>query len=222
MKSVFALPYKRRLRLFHVAITASLDHEAILSAVARYKYLPEELEAIRQHIECVQELDRQQEQEHAEQLQASQVLEAARERAEETYHEHAEVARGVFHDNPAFQVELRIVGQQDKALADWLAHRRAFYKNLLENPEALAKMDRRGVTRAQLEDGLALVEAVDAADVRQEIEKAEAQDATEQKNKALAEVDAEMREYLHFARLALKDNPQLMEVLGEVVQTRTF
>jgi len=49
-----------------------------------------------------------------------------------------------------------------------------------------------------------------------------AQAATEEKNQALAEVDAQMRKYLHFARLALKDDPQLMEVLGDVVHSRTF
>ena len=64
----------------------------------------------------------------------------------------------------------------------------------------------------------ALIPEVEAARAAYLKEKGESQDATTIKDTAFAKLDDWMSEFYAVARIALEDNPQLLEALGLIVK----
>ena len=71
-----------------------------------------------------------------------------------------------------------------------------------------------GVTEQKLKAGLAEVKALEAANLAQEKEKGEAQAATQKRDAAMDELQDWLSDYLGIAKIALEENPQLLEGLG--------
>ena len=86
-----------------------------------------------------------------------------------------------------------------------------FYYEALKSPRALV---RHGITKAELEQAQAMVEAVVEARHRRVHKSGLAQDATQQRDEVRQALRTWVSDVRAIARIALREEPQLLEVLG--------
>lgn len=144
---------------------------------------------------------------------ATDALAEAFEHARELYGPHRGFARVVFKDDRDARTALGLDGRVKRTTAGWLRQASQFYANALASDDYVAEFEGIGILRAELEEGQGRVAAVAAADEKQEREKGDAQNATPKRDAALEALDEYMDRFLGIARVALRDEPQLLEKL---------
>lgn len=130
---------------------------------------------------------------------------------------HLSVARLVFRGDQAAEKAMILRGRRDTSIGGWIRENLQFYNNLLANDSWVSLMERRGQSRASLEEARTRVAAVQSAWEAQKKEEGEAEAATPARDRLLADLEAWVSEYLAFAQIALADDPQQLEALGIVV-----
>ena len=151
------------------------------------------------------------------QAACTDTLQAHQAETQQGYQEHVTLARLAFKHDRGMQIKLGVVGPRKRAKDAWLAQAITFYAQINEMAAALGGY---GVSRDVLEQSKAMVEALVNMRQQQLRCKAEAQDATEKRDAALREMEAWMRDFRAAARVALKDSPQWLEMLGISVRNR--
>lgn len=142
-------------------------------------------------------------------------LYAAQEKANQLYKKHIKVARiAIPKENRNVWSRLELAGTRQRSLTGWLRQAEGFYANV---QEASPWMTAYGVSQEELMQAEAMVQAVAAARVRQNDTRHSAKQGTQQRNEALAALNAWKREYKQAIRYAFHDNKQQMEASGAVV-----
>ena len=124
------------------------------------------------------------------------------------------VARVALKKDAGASTQLDLKGDRKRSLSGWLAQASQFYNNALSNKSVLSALKEFGITEPKLKAGLSELEAVEAANLLQEKEKGEAQAATQKRDVALDGLQDWLSDYLAIAKIALEDDPQLLEGLG--------
>ena len=127
-------------------------------------------------------------------------------------------AKVVFHKDAMLQKELGIDGSIPKAWANKIAQYDKFYTTALGSDKIIAKLSRLKLDKAMLETGLQMKNEAVAARAEYYREIGESEQATKDKDAALAILDDWMDEFFMVAEIALEDQPQLMEALGKTVR----
>jgi len=136
----------------------------------------------------------------------------------DTYALDRKKAKIIFRNDPLTLEKLGINGSIPQAYVKWLETTRKFYSVAIADTEIQAKLVRLKVTVEELSAANTLITDTDAARVIYLREKGESQDATQTKDAAFAAIDDWMSEFYAVARIALEDNPQLLETLGLLVR----
>ena len=130
--------------------------------------------------------------------------------------EHRQLARIAFKSQRGVLTQLKLNDPLKTSFSGWVTQATAFYTKVGNHLEGMNRygVDAQGIAtvQTQLEELLALYD-------QQLQRKAEAQHTTEQRNKVIKELDHWMREFYQIAKIALKDEPQQLEMLGIVVAT---
>ena len=134
------------------------------------------------------------------------------------YAEHRKKAKVVFRNDTVTADKLQISGSLPQAYVKWLETVKNFYNLALADNDIQTKLSRLKITPVELTAAQALIPEVDAARAAYLKEKGESQDATTKKDTAFAKLDDWMKEFYAVAKIALEDNPQLLEALGKVVK----
>lgn len=135
--------------------------------------------------------------------------------AQQVYLRHIELARIAFRDDRGMQMKLDMIGTRKKGKEAWLSQAMTFYGKAEEIASVMAGY---GVSLESLQQTRAMVEALISTRQQQLQKKGEAQDATEKRDDAIKAMNAWMRDFNAAARLALRDNPQWLEMLGIMVR----
>lgn len=197
-----------------VAIDNALNTPDILDALSLFGYTSDRLQQGKALYTTALTAQTTQQLEAGEQRTATAELEAHRAVASATYIRFVKIARVAFKRDAGIATQLDLNGDRKRALAGWLAQAHQFYTNALANPTVLAGFSEFGITPDKLQAGLAEVQAVEASNLTQEKEKGEAQAATQKRDEALDALQEWLSDYLAIAKVALEDNPQLLEALG--------
>jgi hypothetical protein len=126
------------------------------------------------------------------------------------------VSRVAFVENPDILASLGLVGERPRSLSGWLRSAKNLYTNLLEIPVALQIIHEYGYTPERIDRELQDVKKVEELHVKQLSEKSAAQIATQNRDKAFDELCKWFSKFRAIARVALYDEPQLLEALGIV------
>ena len=135
------------------------------------------------------------------------------------YAEHRKKAKVVFRNDTVTADKLEITGSLPLAYVKWLETVRKFYNISVSNPDIQTNLSRLKITSDDLNAAQALIPEVEAARAAYLKEKGESQDATTIKDTAFAKLDDWMSEFYAIAKIAMEDNPQLLEALGKVVKS---
>ena len=144
---------------------------------------------------------------------ATAALQAAKDAAHDTYQALAQVARASL---PPEDLEtLGLTDKEPRGTAKFIAAGYALFDNAATLP-ALAEF---GYEADRLADERAKIEAYDQANQTQEAAKGDKQQATADKDAALADLNTWVGQYLKIAKVALRGKPQLLEKIGIAART---
>lgn len=106
------------------------------------------------------------------------------------------------------------------SLRKYLREAHHFYDTIVGDDTLTQPLAARGVTAEVLSQAQADLQQLEALEQTQEAEKSEAQQATRTRNEARRAFADWLAEYQKFARVALNDQPDLLEQLGITVRSR--
>ena len=124
------------------------------------------------------------------------------------------IARVAYKNNTGIATQLGINGNRKESFSGWLLDANQSYSNTLGNDSILKPLAEYGITPAKLESGKAEVQALAAANLAQEKEKGEAQEATQQRDAAIDALSDWISDLVAIAKIALEPEAQLLESLG--------
>lgn len=131
---------------------------------------------------------------------------------------HRKKAKVVFRKDKLTAEKLGITGSVPKSYVRWLEKVKKFY-SVAPEEAVIAKLSKLKITAEDVTSAKTSILQLEHARSEYLREKGESQDATKAKDTAFAEIDDWMQEFYAVAKIALEDNPQLLEALGIIVRS---
>ena len=197
-----------------LAINNALNNPTVLGYLSDFGYTSAKLQQGKKLYNLAAAAQLAQQTEAGEQVSATTEVNSAWEQAKKTYSRMLKVARVAFKRNSGVAVQLELNGTRKKSLSGWMAQANQFYQNALGDKAVLTALKEFGITERKLKAGLAELAVVEKANLAQEKEKGEAQAATQKRDAALDALQDWSSDYLAIAKIALEEEPQLLEGLG--------
>jgi hypothetical protein len=198
-----------------VMIDNSLRDPQIQERVAAFGFPVGKLNAAKALFEAAQAAVNLQILKSGAQQQSTSSLAEAEVSARDAYRALAKVARAVFIKDKGQLTVLGLTGREPDSFAGFLA---AAY-TLFNNAANLSVLAEYGYDAAKLQTERGKIAALDDANLRQESAKGAAQQSTEERDAALQALHNWVSQYRQIARVALRDQKQLLESIGIVVRT---
>ncbi|MGB3588438.1 MAG: hypothetical protein WBA23_17970 [Tunicatimonas sp.] len=132
---------------------------------------------------------------------------------QQQYREHRAVAKTLYRNDAATLERLRLNRSVPNRITDILDQAEDFYQVIAGNKD-MAKL---GIKADELTQAKAMVDTLVSLRERRLQCKGAAESTTQKRNEALAELRVWQQEFSRVAKMALKDDPQLLEVLGIIV-----
>jgi hypothetical protein len=197
-------------------ISGALKSIEILKKLAAFGYTTERINEGKALLEKVNQLMIAQVKKYGKQYAATDAQEKFLESAYASYMVTVKTARIAFKKHLDILAGLGITGKRSRSLSGWLRRAKILYTNLFEMPDALDMMINFGYTAERLQKELQDIEEVEKLHIEQLSGKSEAQQATQQRDEAFDELCDWYSDFRGVARIALYDDPQLLEALGIV------
>lgn len=196
-------------------IDNSRQHPGIRQALTTFGYPLKNIDRGHLLLEQFLLLHRAMQDQYGAKLNATDTVQTEWQQLKATYDEHLTLAKLAFKNHRGTQQTLGIDRPRPSRRAAYTEQLTRFYNNLLPHHKA---MQAYGTTKGELEQARAMVEAFVQAQQQQTQKRGEAQSATQQRNVALKQLQRWVQGYRAIVRVALQDQPQLLEVLGILVR----
>ncbi|MCK4919883.1 MAG: hypothetical protein KAS71_02480 [Bacteroidales bacterium] len=137
---------------------------------------------------------------------------------EKVYSKHRKKVKVIFRNESATLEKLSVDTPAPETFVNWIQSVKGFYNELISDPELQKRVLRLRITSTEIQNSLGLIEKLEQSRANYMREKGESQDATQLKDRAFAKIDDWMMDFYAVARIALEDNPQLLEALNKTVK----
>ena len=202
--------FLHRVRL---TLTNALNTPELLAALTVYSYNASKIQEGISLYDTITDLTRQRERAQEAQYQATQLLNAAKEELLYMFKIHVNTARLAYRREAEYQDTLRITRTLPRETAACLEHIQRFYAHV---PAPM--MTKYRVSSKELTETARLVERVQELLALREKAMSQPQQITEARQRAFAELQTWMRHFDTIARVALAEQPQHLEALGQVMK----
>ncbi len=210
---------EQQLNLANIAIKNALTDPSLAAALADFGYTAARLRQGGMLHEQALALYQRQKNAYGDVQTANDAYAAAQAQAQETYMRYVKIARiALEHDRGAMH-KLSLAGQRKRLQAGQLAQAQQFYANALYDTVILGKLAAFAITPMMLAAGQQQIEAVAESDVVRRKCQGAARDTTSARDAALVALAGWMRDLMQIARVALKNRPQLLEMMGMSAKT---
>ncbi len=207
------------LEKYRVAFANAEAMPQIATAIAEYGYEAETMTQGKALYTAAQNAYDQNKTEDAESLVAHNIFEEKRSIVANIYAEHRKKAKAAFRNDANTLIELAITGTLSNVYVKWLETAKRFYLVALARTDIQTKLNRFKITVEDLTAVNTKIAELETARNNYMREKGESQDATKVKNAALIQIDDWMSKFYEIAKIALEDQPQLLEALGVIVRS---
>jgi len=206
------------LELWGVALENAEEQPGIAAKMAELSYDSEKIAEGNSLLAQTKQVYMKNKTEDVETSEASAKFKTDRELLEKTFRRHRRKARVVFRKDPVMLQRLAIDDDVPGAYAKLMVTVSVFYSEA-GKPDVLDKLARLGITGEDISGGMELASSVsdDRNNYLREVGESEA--ATKTKDAAMATMQDWMTEFYAVARIALEDQPQLLEALGRPVKS---
>ncbi|MCK0206342.1 hypothetical protein MWN40_11515 [Ornithobacterium rhinotracheale] len=162
-------------------------------------------------------LNQKQKKEYAEQYEETSKVEQKRKEIDAKYKTHLALCRVLFKKEVKAIAALELSGKRKIAFSSWYQQVSNFYAQLLQTPEFLAKAKTINIKEADLEAVKTLLNEIATLKESQKKETAEAQKATETRDKAFDDLYPHYADLIAYAKVVLSEE-QHLEAMGIVVK----
>ena len=195
-------------------ILRNVKQPRVKAAMAAYGYTPARYEEGQSLLNQLLMLEQVKKDEYrAKEQIARNLLDNERE-MHQRFLEHRTLAKWIFRQDVDNYRRLElfrpIAGQQ----ATKISQIQQFYREVLKSPSLFT---RHGLPKAELEQAQSMIEAIVEARRERQQKAGEAQHATQQRDEARRALRTWVSDFRTVARVALREEPQLLEVLGMMV-----
>lgn len=204
----------QRLTEHYITLSNALNIADIAEPLSAYSYDPARLRVGLALHEEAQAAQARQRSEFGEQQAATAAFDSAWDNADECYMRLVKLTRVALKNNPEAASILGLHGDRKRSLSGWFAQAQQFYDGLAAHPEITAKLTAYGITADKLAAARAEYSALRAAHNAPSHERGAAQQATATRDAAFDALDEWMSDFIAIAKIALEDEPQLLEKLG--------
>ena len=196
-----------------IALTNAKDNQRIYPLISGYNLTSERLVGGLTLLGQLIAADKEKTEAHGAQLMARNNLVKLLEEAHPVYMEHANFAKLHCRANAARLAHMMLLTPRENNVNGWLRQTDTFYTNVFLDTELVTSLEASSITAAKLNANFEKVKAVASASVKYQEAIGEAQAATARRNKLMEEFDFLMTEVIFVCRVALKNEPQLLEIL---------
>lgn len=189
-------------------------HPSIQQKLAELGFKPENILSGKTLLEDAESKEQVQRSSYEKKLAATDAFHQQLQEVKGEFREHQTLAKLAYSDQRPMRKSLGLDRPQASRQGEWIIQVIDFYTELLKDPKPMAKY---GVNKAKLEQALASAKSARKLLVEQQQAKGDAQQATQHKQQALQNLKRWCRDFQTIAEVALRDDPQLMEVLGKTV-----
>lgn len=151
--------------------------------------------------------------------QAYDDFENAKEILEKTYNLHRKKAKVIFRKDNVTLKQLALDKALPRTYMKWIEAIKSFYTHLLADTDLQTKVLKLKITKADLTQAQNEYQTLEQKRALYLREEGESQQATQDKNKALDEIEEYMQDFYAVAKIALEDTPQLLESLGLIIKS---
>lgn len=201
-----------------IALTNVASQNKIATMMAEFGYDEESLNQGKKLLKEALDAYNLNKQEDQETTEAYALFSQKKEALQNLYRLHRKKAKVIFKKDPMAMTRLGLAEALPRTYLPWMEIIRKFYQES-QDLELQKQMRRLKVTPEEITKGNTLITETEAARAEYLREKGESQDATKQKDLALTQLDEWIREFFDVAKIALEDNPQLLESLGKLVRS---
>lgn len=134
------------------------------------------------------------------------------------YSTHRKKAKVVFRNKHAILEQLRVNTSAPSTFVGWIQVVKSFYEELSKDEELQKGVARLNFTISDITSSLLKLEKLEKARADYMKEKGESQNATQLKDESFRNLDRWMSDFFAVARIALEDNPQLLEALSKTIK----
>ncbi|WP_198540722.1 hypothetical protein [Capnocytophaga stomatis] len=180
-------------------------------------YTTEKLDGLLAKVERLQELHQTQKTEYAEQYAETQKFDQKFTEINDLYTKHLAFCKILFKGDTLASASLDFAGKRKTAYSDWLVQVGNFYSQLLKNPNFMTKLQGINIKEEDLKAAQNRLSEIIALKESQKKETAEAQKATEARDKFFDELYPQYSEFVAYAKVALSQSQDL-EALGIVTK----
>ncbi len=213
------MPIAQQIASAETALQNSVQNGMVASSLAEYGYSLDHIAEGQALCDSARAARFAHEQAHAAQIQAASNCKASWAHAAALYMRQLKIARIAVQGVPGAARTLALDGRRKQGMAAWLADARQFYSGLAAQPELAARLGSYGITEARLAPARAALDALELADQAHEHARGASQAALATRRAAFAALHAWMSDFMKIARIALEDEPQLLESLGVRVRS---
>ena len=204
---------------FRVALTNAVNQSEIATILAEFGYDSEEIAKGSKLLKKATDTYNLNKQEDNETIEARADFDTKVEELEELYSMHRKKGKVVFRKDELVLQKLGLSGSLPRSYVKRIEAIQIFYTELQADAILLDKLARLKITIKDIRLGLALISSIQQARTLYLREIGESQDATKTKDSAFAQLDDWMRDFFAVAKIAMEDNPQLLEALGILVRS---
>jgi hypothetical protein len=137
----------------------------------------------------------------------------------EKYASHRRKGKVAFRKDEVTLKQLGLTDAYSRAYVKWIATMKTFYNGVRSNAAHLAKLLLFKITEEEITSCITEINALETTRTLYLREVGESQEATKSKDKALAELEEWMSDFYAVAKVAMEDQPQLLESLGLLVRS---
>lgn len=201
------------LESFRLMLEKAESTPEISQAIAQHGYTMEKLKEGRELLKATREIYESDIREKDKYAIVSAGLSRKKEEIDQMYRIHRKKARMIARDDPEMSTGLAIEGPFPRLKIVWLQAVRKFYSEASKNSKYQEKLLRLNMTKEDFEMGLAHVKVLDDLLAKRTLHKGLSEQSTVDKKKALNELYLWKKDFYTIAKIALRDNPELLESL---------
>ncbi|MEK6478089.1 hypothetical protein WJR50_11160 [Catalinimonas sp. 4WD22] len=201
----------------HIAIENALSHEPILKKLAAFNYNQKRMlegKVLKEELEMLESVKQDK---YGQQFSSTDSIYAQQKEIMQRYKQHCKRARMAFEGQRGILEQLQLPGKRKGDFHGLMGQIKAFYTKIEQYAEQVSKFN---ISPEEVAQTKAMLEALSAARLQQQQSKGEAQHATHQRDAKRKELRKWMSQFRKVARIALADEPQLLESLGILVPTQ--
>lgn len=195
-------------------IVNAVTHPQVNTRIKEYGYHAQRMEEGRVLLEQLNNLQMKQEDCYSNGKELKKQLDKDLEAIKQLYLAHLEIARFAFRHDTLQQVRLELQGSRKRGQSKMTHQIRKFYIRL---EPVMRQMKQHGAKPEEVAQAKAMIDAIAAVRAERKQCQGNAQAATQARNQAKKDLQKWLADFKKVARIALKEEQQLLEVFGITV-----